>query len=157
MALNFLEILDDFGTQIVEQLQSNIPKASGRTAKSIEVETKTQGNKTIMEVTGPSYIFELEFGRGPTKGSGTGQVRKSIRQWIDDKGIIPKEDITEDQLSWAIATKIHKEGFKGTPGIITGAITDQQIVNVEKGVLEDLARASVRLFENFQVELKSVS
>lgn len=53
----------------------------------------------------------VEYGRGPTKNSGSGQVRRSIAEWVRLKGLQPYPDQTNEEMIYAITRKIHSKGF----------------------------------------------
>lgn len=103
--------------------------ASGRSKGLIEA--KVNGSRG--ELLAPSWILQLEQGRGPTRG-GRGQgptLREIIRRWIDDKGVIAR-NATKDQLAFLIARSIHQKGTllhqRGArTGIISTVITQQKI------------------------------
>ena len=87
-------------------------KASGRFGQSLAVDVVQNENKITARLTGNSYGYYMENGRGKTKGGGDGSLRSIIRQWIDDKGIVPHDKITKDSLSYLITRKIHEQGIK---------------------------------------------
>jgi hypothetical protein len=85
-------------------------RASGRMERETDIVVLDERHQQIVT---SKYIGALVGGRKPTstttKGSPT--LREVILEWIDDKGITPK-DGTKESLSYAIAQKIHKDGIK---------------------------------------------
>lgn len=112
------ESLELFKTGMRNQLASEGVNASGKLNDSLEDIIVDSDGFVSGSVEALSYWYYQNYGRGPTKASsGSGQVRKSIRQWIDDKGISPKKaangrEVTKDELAFLIARKIHREGFE---------------------------------------------
>lgn len=147
-------ILNQFMQQLAGELKSNV--GSGEVADSIEV--KTTEIKEGVFVGATSYLLAsvavpaLETGRAPTgkgipgkKFTSNGTLQKMLLAWIERKNIIPRpkqgktkmrQALTQEQLSWAMAIKIHKEGTKlyaDSPvgykksGVVSNVINDQRI------------------------------
>ena len=112
------EILKKWGIKLTEQLVNDIKtkmiqrrgasgsfaspvNASGALAESIKY--TIDGYR--LKVQGNDYIYYLQNGRKP----GGRPPIKVIRQWIDDKGIVPDKG-SKDSLAWAIAKKIEQDG-----------------------------------------------
>lgn len=143
-----IEILNRLGQSLVDRLRDDIRNkrvtkygavnASGRLADSVNY--KINGNK--LELWAEDYIYYLEKGRRPTRNSGTGEVRKNIRKWIDDKGINPT-DISKDSLAYLIARKIHLKGNtvyqQGGSDLVSGLLNSEEITNIEDELLNNLA------------------
>lgn len=143
------EILKQFLDEIANDIRNNIPSKSGESAKSIETNVKENPNGSVSgEITGSKYIWTLEDGRGPTKNGNSGgkTLRESILDWIKQSNfqfpMPPKYSWSKpiknaEQLSWAIAITIHREGNKlfrsgGKSGVITNALTEQRLDAFEK-------------------------
>lgn len=109
--------------------------ASGRTSRSVRAEVKQQGNSVVGTITAPFTIELLETGRKPTR-SGKRTPISPIMQWIKDRSL--------SHNPWAVAAKIDKEGFKGTPGLITDVL-DDRFVN---GVLSAIRAQTLELATN---------
>lgn len=133
------QVLEQLLNQLAQELKANIPNASGETANSIEVRITETTDRVRGDLLGAKYIMALEDGRGPT-GSGGGKsegktLREKILEWIKAKNITPvntARKMNQEQLSWAIAIKIHNEGTKlfrdgGHSGVISNVINDQRI------------------------------
>jgi len=85
-------------------------KASGDFGKSIKIDTKE--NQSTM--TGNRYIGALVNGRRSSSAGGKGStvLYDQIVQWIEDKGIQPRDDISKKSLAFLITRHIHKFGIK---------------------------------------------
>ena len=86
-------------------------RASGEYANSLEgsVNSNPDGYELLIE--GSDYAYFMENGRQPTKKKGKGDLKAIIRQWIDDKKIVPN-GISKDDLAFLITRKIHQQGIK---------------------------------------------
>ena len=59
-------------------------------------------------------------------------MREIIRKWIDVKGIVPKDGISKESLSFLIARKIHEKGIKvpnkfNKGGLVANVVTTKKI------------------------------
>lgn len=108
------DILEREGARLVLELQSAMQStganASGKTSQSLRVTTRRTNTALNMNISGGIGWAFVEQGRGATRRSGNGAVRKAIRQWIDDKGITPDGNITKDALAFLITRAIHERG-----------------------------------------------
>lgn len=115
-----------FGDALVKDLKEATPSASGATADSIRLEITSNG----FIIWGASHIEQLMDGRGPTSAGatkGNPTVQEQIFDWIRSRSITPKEkSMTQLQLSWAISTSIHKNGFKGKGNFYADVLTDKR-------------------------------
>jgi hypothetical protein len=102
-----------FRDEMIKQLAEKNINASGRLSASAEDVIVDSEGFVSGTVRANSYWFYRNFGRGPTQNTGSGQLRPKIRQWIDDKGINPKGNISKDELAFLITRKIHREGYEG--------------------------------------------
>ena len=108
----------------------------------------------------PLYGKALDGGRGPTKEPGNGALRKNLVDWIKRRGLEVKisqrkqlraakvknkkikkavkqrnfEDAVKS-LAYAIAKKIHKDGYKGNQ-FFSEVINDGRLEKLEKDLLE---------------------
>jgi hypothetical protein len=111
--------LESLKADIIHSLQSNGKYATGQTAQQIIIETG--GDNPQLQL--PAYLQILETGRSPTSPNaipGSPPMIDRIKQWCQAKGI-------PDKAAWAIKKSIDKNGFKGTPGIISGPLSDANI------------------------------
>lgn len=146
------QILNQFLTQLADEIKSDIPVVSGKTTRDIEVQTQSIANGFFSSVSGqlvaPKYIYTFEHGRPPTVNGNKGgkTLREAIEVWIEQKGFrwtketkkrdgsITIKAMTPKQMSWAIAIKIHREGNRmfrnlkgGKTGTISDSVNDQRI------------------------------
>lgn len=101
------QLVNDIQNKLIERKGADgnfqsVVNASGKLAKSIRYEVT---NGTVLSFYGNDYIQYLENGRRPGKRPPT----SVIRQWIDDKGIIP-DGISKDSLAFLIARRMGEEG-----------------------------------------------
>ena len=152
-------VLEKFGKQSVIEMRqavktkkiSNFRKdavnASGKLDRSIEYRLVADG----LEIWVNEYAYYLIFGRRPGKQP----PYDAIRDWIDEKGIVPEEGNTEedkDSLAWAIVISMAKKGntifrtFAGeNSGLFSEVFDEQTLIELE----EDLQDA-------IQVEYESM-
>ena len=95
--------------ELIQTYRAKGLKASGNFERNVS--SKVENN--TLEISAPSYAYQLVHGRGKTKSAGSGgqSLRSLIRKWIDDKGITPTDGISKDSLAFLIARKIHREGI----------------------------------------------
>ena len=131
-----VEALQQFMEGLKEDLVNNIPSVSGKTRDAIRTEVSSGETLLTGSIFGPKYIGALEHGRGPTRGRGKGggqSLRENLLEWIKARGIQPTGKIkTQEQLSWAMAVKIHNEGNRlfrrgGKSGVLTNVFKDDRI------------------------------
>lgn len=119
-------------------------RASGRFANSLRVEI----NENNAKLTGLRYAEQLEYGRRPTSsGSSSGSsLRVQILQWIQDKNITPRDGISIESLSYAIANKIHQRGWNrqgfGGVELISEVLTPERI----NSILDAVVQKNIRTF-----------
>ncbi|GAA4434675.1 hypothetical protein GCM10023188_25890 [Pontibacter saemangeumensis] len=105
---------------------------------------------TGFELFGGQYIWTYEYGRGPTVNDGDGAVRRYVRRYIDEEGMVPKGQdkngmpIDEDTLAFFISRKIHETGSKPwrnnqPTGVLSGIINDEAVVGLEQLLSEPYA------------------
>jgi len=113
------DFLESLKTDIIHSLQSNGKYATGQTSQQITVNTDRDNPQLQL----PAYIQILESGRGRTSKDslpGSPPMIDRIKQWCQAKGI-------PEKAAWAIKKSIDKNGFKGTPGIISGPLSDANV------------------------------
>jgi hypothetical protein len=133
--MDFNEYLNKLGQELTDRLVKDIQtkrvtkygavNASGRLAKSVNYKV----NGSTLTISAEQYIGALEFGRKPTtNGNKPGKLKDVIRQWIDEKGITPKDGISKDSLAFLITRKIHREGTtiwqQGGTDLVSGIFND---------------------------------
>ncbi len=116
-------------TGIRDGLIKNNRVASGSALNSLRFDVQVTPTLGTLQVWGASYIYNLEYGRGPTRnregGVFTPQV---IEKWIIAKSIQPT-GITLKSLAYLIWRKINRDGYKGTIGVISETINPQNVAN----------------------------
>ena len=120
------EVLRDWGKKLIEEYRGNLSaeglNATHNLEQSLQYFIRAGKTSLILELNLNAYYKFLERGRGKTINRGSGVVVKEIAKWIRIKNILPHPDEngklpTPTQLAYAIAKKIHKEGYqpKGEP------------------------------------------
>ena len=134
------ESLEIFREAMKEQLSAKNINASGKLDDSIEDVMVTSDGFVSGSVRALSYWYYTNYGRGPTVrgSSGKGVVRERIRQWIDDKGIVPRDaangrKTTKDELAFLIARKIHREGYEAKLYI---SEVEEQVIPIVSDIIE---------------------
>lgn len=125
----YAQWLDETQVKLIDEYQKLGFRASGTYAKQLE--PFIQSNKIGM--LGANYSEYMARGRGVTSPSKRGRLAAVMLQWINDKGITPREaSITKEALSWMIATKIDREGYsvKSREGVITNVVNDVWIAEL---------------------------
>ena len=129
-------------------------RASGKWEKELETEQIQHSTGVKAVITGMNYTEQLEIGRL----AGSFPPLAPIRQWIDDKGIIPK-GITKDSLAFLIGRKIKEQGIKvpnkyNAGGLVTDVITDKRVNelvdSVASVVIKDVTSEIYNIFEEWQ-------
>lgn len=137
------EALEQQINTLVEELRNNVNSVTGRTAREIEgkvEETEIAGTLNVKgEILAPLQLVVKETGRGPTKTTvaGSPTLQEKLFAWIKAAGIQPDDPkMTQEQLSWAMAKKIHMDGdrlYSSSPtgykksGVISDVINDQRL------------------------------
>lgn len=136
-----IKMMRDFLSEIVRDMRKTMSSggappfknmnASGESRKEITFSIETTPDAIIGKIFGPKHIIQLERGRK----KGKFPPIASIRAWMNDKGIIPREGDTEankKSLAFLIARKISQDGtrmnaMKHQSGIITDNITKERV------------------------------
>lgn len=129
------DVFNKIAKDLMDDMRNVIPKASGKTAQSLEAKVTPTG----FEILGDKHIKNLIDGRKPT-GSGATKgnptVQQSILAWIRSKNIQPNDPkMTQESLSWAISKSIHKKGFKGKGNFFKPILTDKRFDSISSIVL----------------------
>jgi len=128
--LGLLEIICNIIlAQLVQNMASKNRIATGKTIDSLEVVPVENGFQLI----GNATIWALETGRKPTPPGTPASdptLYEALKDWCIARGI-------DDKFRYAIAQKIHKEGWDGTPGVILDIINDQNINAIIDQVIDE--------------------
>lgn len=140
------QLLEREGAKWIADIQANMiaegANASGNTSASLETRATRTPDGLNFQVIGDEAFNWIETGRGPTRGSGNGDVLPRIRKWIDDKGLVDDEGDL-DALAYKIANTIHNYGtllyrLGERRDIYTPVFSDSEIDRVTK-LIEDLS------------------
>lgn len=160
---NNQEILSQFGSSIIAEIQANLQagnrNASGRFSRSLRIQV-TGERLTIFSA---DYAYFIESGRGPTRANSPGSptLQETIKQWMKDKGIVPQEGTDEkhyDSVAFLIARKIHQEGTLihrqgGKSGVISRAINPSRVISIARAFGEKArAEFSSEVIDQFLYE-----
>lgn len=130
------EILKQFAENLLRDFAEAVPKATGKTASSLELSIRKKG----FDISISSYIDALINGRKPTSSGAkrsTPTLQQSILEWIKAKGIQPREStMSQESLSWAISKYIHKNGFNGKGNFFDGILTENRINSLTDTILD---------------------
>ena len=125
MPSDIANILQEFLEQLKTEMLGKLKSASGQTAQLFEVNITEEKEGVFSKVIGslitPNYIGALESGRGKTVNTAAGSptLQQKVLTWLQSQSITPiakqgktktLKAMTQVQLSWAIATSIHKNG-----------------------------------------------
>jgi hypothetical protein len=154
MAEEIEDILKDFITGIIIELKNNAGNGDVADGIDMSISTFDKGKFTgaLGFVEAPIALMALETGRAPTgKGfapqkNGSQTLQQAIYQWVQSNSIQAKieenrKQMTQEQLSWAMAIKIHKygtklfsespEGYKKS-GVVSNVINDDRLAEFMK-------------------------
>lgn len=99
---------------------------------------------------GGKYIFTYEQGRGPTVNMGPGEVRRYVREYLEENNITPRGQdrrgipIDRDTLAFFISRKIHEYGSKPfrnqeRTGVLSDIINQELIAEADEMLSEAYA------------------
>ena len=143
------KLLQSEGDKIIAEIRalmaSTGANASGKTSRSLEGKISITKSNIQYTLTGGGAFDFVEVGRGKTKKSGRGAVRKAIKKWIEDKGITPDDGMSKDTLAFLITRAIHQRGtllnlLGEIRRIQSAVLTEKRILNVANGVASIAAK-----------------
>ena len=129
------------------ELIANGKRASGELIRSIKGEVKIENEVYSAVLNVADYYKYVEYGR--RKGGKMPPV-SAILKWVEVKPVIPRENgISKEQLAWAIAKKIQRDGIEPTNAM--GDANDLTFRAFEsklrKALTEDLEGAAYTLVQ----------
>jgi hypothetical protein len=138
------EYLNALGQRLSEQLIKDIQtkrvtkygavNASGELASSVKYTVAG----SVLTITARKYIGALEFGRK----NGKRPPRQVIRDWIDEKGIVPN-GISKDSLAFLIQRKIGEKGTtifqQGGSDLVSGIFNEALVDSIQKDFAQLIA------------------
>ncbi len=130
------DFLESLKTDVIHSLQANGKIATGQSAQQITVVNDC--DKAQLQLPGSLHI--LETGRAPTGPNpiaGNPPMIDRIKEWCAAKGI-------PDKAAWAIKKSIDKNGYKGTPGILSGPLGEDNINRRLSPATEEMASTIVQ-------------
>lgn len=118
---NLIETLQEWGEIIAQQYKDTLNNegitASGKLVNSVKTVFSQNGGIYEVSLQMEEYWRAIEEGRGPTKNTGNGELRRAILDWIRIKPVVPRpyngKLPTEEQLAYLISRKIHTLGYEG--------------------------------------------
>lgn len=138
--------LESLKQTISANIDSAGQRATGRTQRSMQVDTHSEGAVVVGKLTGRAFFSTLETGTKPWQNKYYRQTKKGkqlsaprffvdiIRDWVAAKGL--------SLNPWAVATKIMAEGSKlyrdgGRTDIYSEAIADA-ITDIQVAIVSEL-------------------
>ena len=110
MQTDFSKIARDFIEKVRDRQQERNRRASGESARSLRFVAIPEKGFTVF---GAGYFEQQEYGRGPTKAGGKGELKQKIYEWMKYKGIAQGETEAKKRgIAFVIARKIHQQGIK---------------------------------------------
>lgn len=145
------EILKKLGEELALEMKMKVPRVSGKTADSIEV----QSDATSFTILGDKTIGALINGRKPTSASapkGSPTLQEKIFEWIKIKGIQPNEpSMSQLSLSWAISKSIHKNGYKGKGNFFEQVLNQNRIDKISDALLTKVSEATSNIIKDLKL------
>ena len=142
--------LGDAEKALVNNYKSFGLKASGNWERELESKIEKSQFRIKASILGAKYTGAMNTGRKPSeKGSKPGSLFAIIEQWIKDKGITAKDEISDKSLAYLITRKIHKEGVKVPNKYNAGNFVDKAIDDKMIQSLIDIVKF------NYELTLKS--
>lgn len=135
--------------ELVDKYDELGMRASGNWERNLHVIQSLNSTR----IDGEEYTNEMVRGVKPNKGMKRQELKdlvESLKQWIQDKGIVSNLSVTS--LAWAIAIKMKKEGSKyyreGGTDLISSVITTERIQQIINKVGIEVALNIVPIFTN---------
>ena len=121
-------------------------KASGRWLNELEAIFEISESSFLGKIFGAKYTKQLEQGREP----GSFPPVQAIKDWIEQKPITPKDNITIDSLAYLIGRKIQQVGWNrenfGGVDLVSQVITQARL----KSIVEKLG---LSLLDSVKLEI----
>jgi hypothetical protein len=146
--------LEEFDKKLINDLRASLDAAGTTTSGKTKASLKSDISLDSYKLYGRPFIYGLEYGRKKTSGGGNGSLKGIILEWINLKGIIPRDKISKETLAFLIARKIHREGdllhrtnqnyrkMKKPTGIINSVINDGRIQALSKRLILDFVQSA---------------
>ena len=131
---------------------------SGKLGTSLKVVNQPRvnlfGQTYVMQIYAEPYWEQVNYGRGPSSGGGSGVLKSKIEEWLrlpNVKDRVAKGERNSDKVgswsnakyasvAWVIARKIHREGYDPRP-----FVSDARR-KLDRAMLQDVSEAAVELY-----------
>jgi hypothetical protein len=134
------ELLDAYGRAGVELIRQVVPKATGKTAQSIEYEVYP--NRLVIYAR--AFFTALETGRGPRKSDEYQGFDKSLLEWMKAKGIGGElNEKKQKQLARFLSYKINQRGdrtFRSGGKTVYSQVVDKFIQELSDEVIKMMTK-----------------
>ena len=146
------EILEKYGKIGIAELVKNYDKLGLRASGNFEKKLEYEVTESKLKITGASYSYFMEKGRGVTSPNKRGKLYGIILQWIEDKKLKVWEGKTKKSMAFLISRKIDEKGIKvPNPYNAGGLITDVFNRNYFNNLSKELNREiSIKIFNQWQ-------
>lgn len=170
-----IDTLRDYQRKYLAAMGDGIKKydivGSGALGKSLKIgkqpRVKLFGSTYVMRIEAEPYWEYIDAGRPPTSGGGDGSLKKSLEEWLRYPNV--RQKVTQGQkyeggsddkwtdakyksVAWAMAQKIHEEGYKKRPFVTEARkkLDDAMFKAVSKAAVEqaELTIEEIILFIN---------
>jgi len=144
--------LDSFGKQTTKDLVLNYIKMGLKASGAFESGLVYETTDKSIEIKAPLHARAMETGRR----AGSLPPVDDILKWVQLGKIVKKDDITDEQLAWAIARKIQRDGIKvpnkhNVGKVISSILLDGRIAKLlEEIQIKELKNVEVEVFKFYQ-------
>jgi hypothetical protein len=119
------------------------------------------GQTYVMQIYAEPYWEQVNYGRGPSSGGGSGVLKGKIEEWLrlpNVKDKVAKGERNSDKVgswsnakyasvAWVIARKIHREGYDPRP-----FVSDARR-KLDRAMLQDVSEAAV---EEYGIKIEQI-
>lgn len=154
------DIVAPFKLKLVKDLRANLKRKGvvfgpqeSKLSAGIHAEITEGPDKLVFQLFMPGEGEWINKGRGPTKGGGTGVVRKNMEEWVARKGLVGRSDLykrgtgtaterydrAKKQLAFLISRKVHRKGFKATH-FYDEVINDGRLDQLQRDIAEHIKK-----------------
>lgn len=143
MTVDLIKIMNETGTNLIKMIQGNLSStgtdATLKTSNSLEYRIDDEGGTITLSLLGRPFFATVETGRRPTPDMKPSRsMIDNIKEWVKSRGL-------DENMAWAVATNIQKEGTKlfqsgGRTDIYTDPV-DGMIQKIQQDVLDTYALA----------------
>jgi len=144
--------LDSFGKQTTKDLVLNYIKMGLKASGAFESGLVYETSDSSIEIKAPLHARAMETGRR----AGSLPPVDDILKWVKLGKIVKKDDITDEQLAWAIARKIQRDGIKvpnkhNVGKVISSILLDGRIAKLlEEIQKKELNNVEVEIFKYYK-------